>query len=235
MGWPPGAICRHDILVVTVRRFRWNPALLTSVSSISDSIFLLGGVVNVILFCTIRRVIPIGEVAMGLFTGKVFRSQEVSSGETTWCIGSMETGEKERISANLSLVTSDDCFILRQPKFEIVTPPPIALPDKTMIPTAARTAQTIRTCGLDAAARVGPQELPIPRTRSTQRRPLPREPSIRGEDGEGSDRSSSSHRSSIRRLPPIPQSPQPAALLSIVEGRGTPHPPYCSTSTRGGQ
>lgn len=87
----------------------------------SDSIFLLSGVVEVVLFCTIRRVIPVKEVAKEFFTGQIFRTQEESPGDTAWCIGSLETGEKCISDDKLSLPVNDDYSALRQPKFEIVT------------------------------------------------------------------------------------------------------------------
>lgn len=169
---------------------------------------------------------------MRFFTGKAFRSQGASSTDTTWCIGCAENGEKERISADLSLATNDDCFILRQPKFEIVTPPAAVLRDRPVTSTTVQTAQVIPTHGMDAAVRVDLPRTPIQRTRPAQRKPLPREPSALSEDGEGYVRSSSSsYRSSIRRLPPIPQSPRPAALPSVVEEREILPPSYRSVTT----
>lgn len=205
---------------------------LTIVSSTSDCIFLLNGAVNVVLFCTIRRVIPVREVTAALFTGKIFRTQEKSSGGTTWCIGSMETGEK-RISADLSLPTSDDHFILRQPKFEIVTPPPAVLSAHTVPSVTAQTAQPAPTIRAEVIVHADSPKRPIPRTRSTSR-PLPREPSICSDNSEGYDRSSTFSRS-IRRLPPIPRGPRSVALPSVIEKRETSPPPYLPATAHGRQ
>lgn len=206
---------------------RLDPVSLILVSSTSDSIFLLGGVVNVILFCTIRRVIPIKEVATGLLNGKIFQPQEPSSTDSTWCIGSMESGEKH-ISAALSLPADNDYFALRQPKFEIVSPPPAAhSPDRAVTETPAQTSETAPTHKTGLVVHVDPPKPTVPKTRLIPRKPLPAEPSIHSEDGDGSDRFTSfSRQSSFRRLPPIPQGPQPVALPPFVEKRGTPPPPY---------
>ncbi|KAF9653007.1 hypothetical protein BDM02DRAFT_3183333 [Thelephora ganbajun] len=219
--------------IAVLRLCEWTGQPVSfAVMMFCDSIFLLGGVINVVLFCTIRRVIPIKEVAVALFTGKAFRKQEVSSTDTTWCIGSLKADE-ERISTNLSLPTNDDYFILRQPKFEIVTPLPAVLPDKTATPMTAQFIQPVPMFGTEAVVHADPSpRSPIPRTRSISRRPLPVEPSIYSEDSEEYDRSSSfSRQSSIRRLPPIPQGSRPAALPPIVEKRDSPPPSYRSITT----
>ena len=186
------------------------------------------------LFCTIRRVIPVREVAAALFTGKIFRAQEKSSAETTWCIGSMETGEK-RIPADLSLPTSDDYFVLRQPKFEIVTPPPAVLPAYTVPSVTAQITQLTPTFRTEVVVHADSPQPPIPRTRSNSR-PLPREPSICSDGGEGYDRSSSfSRQSLVRRLPPIPRGPQSTTLPSVIEKKETPPPPYLPAIAHGRQ
>ena len=172
----------------------------------SDSIFLLSGVVDVVLFCTIRRVIPVKEVAIALFTGRIFRAQEESHGDTTWCIGSLETGQKCISDSELSLPVNDNDFMLRQPKFENVTPPPAALLDKIVIP-------------------------PPRRARSIPRKPLPREYLIPNEDADGHDHSPIPRQGLARRLPPIPQRPRTPVLPSVVEIRGTPPPPYRPITT----
>jgi hypothetical protein len=217
MGWSPRSIRCHDVLVGIVSISDRSVVSLTFVTSTSDSTFLLNGVVNVVLFCTIRRVIPVKEVAAALFTGKIFRAQEKSSGETTWCIGSMEAGEK-RTSADLSLPTSNDHFVLRQPKFEIITPPPAV--------HCAHTIQPVPVIRTEAVFHADAPQSPVSGATSISR-PLPREPSICSDDGEGCDRSSSfSRQSSIRRLPPVPHGPQSTVLPSVIEKRETPPPPY---------
>ena len=92
---------------------------------------------------------------MALFTDNIFRSREVSPTDTTTrCTGSMEAGEKERAPADLSPPTDDDYFVLRQPKFEIVTPPPwAALPDQVVTSTTAQTARAVPTHSAEAAVR----------------------------------------------------------------------------------
>jgi len=57
---------------------------LTLVSSTSDSIFLLNGAVNVLLFCTIRRVIPVREVATALFAGKINHLRKPPGASVPW-------------------------------------------------------------------------------------------------------------------------------------------------------
>jgi len=219
MDWSPRFVCRHDVLVGNhVNVSGTSVVSLTPFLLTSDSIFLLGGVVNVVLFCTIRRVIPIREVATALFTGKVFRAQEKSSTETTWCIGSLETGEK-RAPTNRSLPTTNDYFVLRQPKFDIVTPPPAVLPDQTPTPVTVKIPQLTPTIRTEDVAHADSPQPPIHRTRPIPRKPLPREPSIYSDDGEGS---SFSRNGSVRRLPPIPRGPRP--LPSVVEKPETPPP-----------
>lgn len=138
----------------------------------------------------------------------------------------METGEK-RISADLSLPTSDDHFILRQPKFEIVTPPPPAVLSVHTVPlVTALTTQLSPSMKAEVIVHADSPQRPIPRTRSTSR-PLPREPSICSDDSEGYDRSpTSSRQSSIRRLPPIPRGRRSVALPSVIEKREISPPPY---------
>ena len=172
---------------------------------------------------------------MALFTGKIFQPQEVSSTDTTtWCIGTMEIGEKDRISADLSLPTNNDYFALRQPKFEIVTPPPVVLSDQIAGSTTVRTGQVVPTDGTNVVVHADFSITPIPRTRSVQRKPLPTEPLIYSGGREEYNRfSSSSHQSSIRRLPPIPRGPRPVTLLSFMEEQETPPPSYRSTRTHG--
>lgn len=198
---------------------------LTLVSSTSDSIFLLNGAVNVVLFCTIRRVIPVREVAAALFTGKIFRTQEKPSAETIWCIDSMETGE-ECISADLSLPTSDDHFVLRQPKFEIVTSPSGVLHAHPVPSLTTQLAPMKRT---EDVVHADSSQRPDPKTGLISR-PLTREPSICSDGGEGHDRSSSFSQSSVRRLPPLPSSPRSAALPSAIKKQETPPPPYLPTT-----
>jgi len=186
------------------------------VSSTSDSIFLLGGVFNVVLFCTIRRVTPIREVATALFTGRVFQKQEKS-------LTDMGTGEK-RISADLS----NDYFALRQPKVEIVAPPPAVLHDNTLTSTTTQAAQLTPAIGTEGVVHANsPQP---PRTRSIPRKPLPREPSIYGEGGEGYDRSPLPRQSLIRRLPSIPRGSRPGPLPSVAEKWESPPPPHRSST-----
>lgn len=132
------------------------------------------------LFCTIRRVIPIRDVATALLAGRVFQKQEKPSTDTTRCAGPMETGEK-RTSAGLP----GDYFALRQPKFEIITPPAV-LPDRILTSMTTQTAQLAPTIRMAGVARAN-----SPRTPRTRGGPLPRESSIYSEDGEGSDRSPS--------------------------------------------
>lgn len=138
----------------------------------------------------------------------------------------MEAGEK-RISADLPLPANIDYFVLRQPEFEIDTPPPPAvLPAHTVPSVTVQTTQLAPTFRAEVVVHADPPQRPIPRTRSISR-PLPREPSICSDDVEGSDRSSSfSRQSSIRRLPSIPRGPRSAALPSVIEKRETPPPPY---------
>jgi len=139
----------------------------------------------------------------------------------------MEVGEK-RISADLPLPVNEDYFVLCQPKFEIVKPPPPAVLFAHTVPSVtvkATPTQLAPTIGAGAVTHAVPPQRPIPRTRSISR-PLPREPSICSDDVEGSDRSSFSRQNSIRRLPSLPRSPRSAALPSVIEKRETPPPPY---------
>ena len=179
-----------------------------------------------VLFCTIRRVIPIREVTTALFTGKVFQPQEKSPTDSTWCIGTLETGE-ECDSTDISLPPDNDYFALRQPKFEIVVPPLTVLPDQAVTLTTTQTTQVAPTHRAEIVVHVNLPRTPIPRTKSIPRKPLPREPSICDEDNEGYDRSSSfSCQKPIRRLPPIPHRSRPVA--------STP-PPYRSAATHSRQ
>jgi len=208
--------------IAVLRMCEWTGHPVSfAVTIFCDSIFLLGGVVNVVLFCTIRKVIPIREVTTALFTGKVFQTQEKSPTDSTWFIGSMETGEK-RFTIDLSPPASNDIFVLRQPKFDIITPPPAVLPDEGAIPTTAQTAHLNATTGRWVMVRANSPEISIAGTRTIPRGSLPRESSIYSKDGGGYDRSSSfSHQSSIRRLPPIPRGPQSTALPPVIETQRT--------------
>ena len=221
VGRSPHFIRSHDVLV----RICWPSPVghrFTHVhaSSTSDSIFLLGGIVNVVLFCTIRRVIPVKEVLVGILTGKAFRKRLDEPPDTTWCIGTMEAGEKN-ITDDVAIVASDDYFALRQPKFEIVNPP-----DQAVAATTPQTAQKVPTPRTNFV----PADLPSVIPRSTK--PLPTAPSIYSED-EGSDHGSSfSRQSSFRRLPPVPQGPRSAPLLPVSERRESPPPPYRPDSSQ---
>jgi len=177
-----------------------------------------------VLFCTIRRVIPVKEVLVGIFTGKAFRKRVDEPQDTTWCIGTMEAGEKD-ITADVAVVASDDYFALRQPKFEIVTPP-----DQAAATTTTRTAQNVPTARTENVVPIDPPNTTIPTRRFAK--PLPTAPSVHSED-EGSDRSSSfSHQSSFRKLPPVPRAPRSAPLLPVTEKRDSPPPPYRPDSSQ---
>lgn len=207
---------------------------LTPISPTSDSIFLLSGVVDVVLFCTIRRVIPVKEVAKALFTGRIFHTKEDSSGDTTWCVGSLETGEKCTSDAPVD----DDYFVLRQPKFEIVAPPPAVLPKKIVMPTTPRQiAQLSLTVSKEVAFHPGPQPPSLRTARSIPRKPLPREYSAHSEDVEshGHGHSSVSRQGSARRLPPIPGGPRTPTFPTVVEKWETSPPPCRPTTTVGRQ
>lgn len=226
---PPRLIPRHDVLVGTAR-FLSNVVWLTLVSPTSDAIFLLGGVVDVVLFCVIRRVIPVKEVAKALFTGQIFRTQENSPTDSTWFIGTMEIME-DGISDDLSLPIDDDHFVFRQPKSEILTlPPPAVLPIKFVTPTASKQmARPPITISTEAVFYLDPRS-PPPKVKLIPRKPSPRE-SVYSGDGKGRDRSSSiSRQGSTRKLPPIPQGPRAAALPSVVQRQETPPPPYRPTT-----
>jgi len=117
---------------------------------------------------------------------------------------------------------SNDIFVLRQPKFDIIIPPPAVLPDEGAIPTTAQTAHLNATTGRWVMVRANSPEISIAGTRTIPRGSLPRESSIYSKDGGGYDRSSSfSHQSSIRRLPPIPRGPQSTALPPVIETQRT--------------
>lgn len=182
-----------------------NPISLTLVSSTSDSVFLMSGMVNVLLFCTIQRVIPIKEVTIGLVTGRIFQRQEKSLTEASWFAGSIEDGEKPE-SITIVPAATEDSFLLRQPKFEIIIPPQAVLPN---------------------------HESP-PRTTSLLR-PSLGEPAIYGDGDERCEPSSFSRDRFIRKLPPIPRVPRPGALPPIAESEESPLAPYCPAATRGGQ
>jgi len=208
---------RHCVDVSGRTSFHLPPLSLTS-----DSIFLLGGVVNVVLFCTIRRVIPVKEVVKGIFTGKVFRKREDEPTDSTWCIGTLEVGEKD----DVSIVASDDYFALRQPKFEIITPPqvavPLPLPDQPVAEPTTQTAPTFPVPRTEDAISMDAPKIPPLRI---HRKPLPIEPSIHDEEGDGSDSHTSfSPQSSLRKLPTVP--PKSAPLRSITENGDSPPPPY---------
>ena len=120
---------------------------------------------------------------------------------------------------------NDDYFILRQPKFEIITPPQAVLPDHAIPPVTVQTTRLTPTIRTEVVVHADSPQYPIPRTRLNLR-PLPREPSTYS-DGEGYGRSSSFSRpSSMRRLPPVPRGPRPTVLPSVVEERGNLPPPY---------
>jgi len=162
------------------------------------------------LFCMIRRVVPVREVATALFTGRIFRMKDEVPEDVTWFIGSMEVGEK-RLSVGHSLPADNDYFALRQPKFEIVNPPPTTVRIETEI----------------VHVHSDPSQGPILRDGTIARDPLPSEPPIYGKDGGGRDRSFSlSPIDSTRRFPPIPRPPQPAVLPTVNERWETPPPPY---------
>jgi hypothetical protein len=206
------------------------------VFSVHIWIFLLSGVVDVVPFCTIRRVLPVKEVARTLFTGRI-RAQVKSPGDTTWYIGSLEAGEKSVSDSDLSLPVNDDYFVLRLSKFEIVTPPPVVLPNKiVVIPSApwnvARLSFRVST---EVVVRSGPWSPPPRRTRSIPWGPLPHEYPIHDEDAEGHGHSPIPHQGPARRLPPIPQGPQTPILSSVVEKRETPPPPCRPITTLGRQ
>jgi len=192
--------------IAVLRMCEWagHPASFT-VTIFCDSVFLMSGMVNVLLFCTIRRVIPIKEVTIGLVTGRIFRQKEKPQTEATWFAGSIEDGEKPE-SVSIVPAATEDAFLLRQPKFEIIIPPQAVLPN---------------------------HESP-PRTTSFSR-PSPEEPSIYGDGDERHDPSSFSRDRFIRKLPPVPRVPRPGALPSIAEGGESPLAPYCPATTRGGQ
>jgi len=205
------------------RRFCAHPqsglVSLTPTLSTSDSIFLLGGFVNVVLFCTIRRVIPVKEVLAGIFTGKVFRKRVDEPQDTTWCIGTMEAGEKD-ITSDIAVVANDDYFALRQPKFEIVAPP-----DQPVAVTTTQTAQKVLTLRTEGVVPTDPPAVAFRVSRLTK--PLPTAPSVQSEDSEGSRHDTSfSRQSSFRKLPPVPQGPRSAPLLPVSERRESPPPPY---------
>ena len=213
MGWSPGFVCCHDFLVSTICSVFSD---ITLISSISDSIFLMSGVVNVALFCTIRRVLPIKEVAIGLLTGRIIRQKAKPQAEATWFIGSVEDGEKLKPVEIVPAATTD-AFLLRQPKFEIIVPPQAVLPNHVVPQVAERTTRqvpvtktevTIKT-EVIAHADSPPKITPPPR-------PLPRKPPVHDDDGGGRDPSSFSHGSLIRKLPPVPRS---GTLPSIVENQ----------------
>lgn len=195
------------------------------VMMLCDSIFLLAGVVDVVLFCTIRRVIPVKQVTKALFTGRIFQKQENAVGDETWFIGTLETGEKG-VSRNLSVPTTDDYFVLRQPKFEIVTPPPAVLREKKALSVALRPSLTVNT---SVFVHADPQP-PLPKLKTIPRKPLP---SIYSEDDKtlGRTPSTVSRQGSIRRLPPIPQGLKTATLPSVSEKWESAPPPYCPTPT----
>lgn len=205
------------------------------VMMLCDSIFLLSGVVDVVLFCTIRRVIPVKEVAKALFTGQVFRARESSPTDLTWFIGSLEAGEKCP-SDDPSLQADDDIFILRQPKFEIVAPPQAVHSGKTVMSMAQR--QTMRlplAINTEVVSHTDPQP-PRPKTRTVSRKLLPREHSIHSDDGKDQDRPSPIPRQgSIRKLPPIPQGYRATTLPPVSENQGNPPPHYRPTMTNNDQ
>ena len=170
------------------------------------------------LFCSIRRVIPVREVLLGILTGKAFRKRVDEPQDTTWCIGTMEAAEKD-IMPDVALAPNDDYFALRQPKFEIVAPP-----DQPVAAVTAQTAQKVPTPRTEDVVPTDPLRIAVPTSRSAK--PLPTAPSVYGES-EGSDHSSSfSRQSSFRKLPPVPQGPRSAPLLPVSERRESPPPPY---------
>ncbi|KAF9792980.1 hypothetical protein BJ322DRAFT_91315 [Thelephora terrestris] len=205
------------IAVLRLCEFTGRPVSLP-VMMLCDSIFLLGGVVDVVLFCTIRRVIPVKEVAKALFTGQIFRTGENPPTDSTWFIGTLEAGGND-IADDLSLPVDDNYFVLRQPKFEIVTlPPPAVLSNGPVMPRASKqTARLSLTVNTEAVVHTDTRS-PLPRTRSIPRKPLPRDVY---------DRSPSVFRQgSTRKLPPVPQGPRAPTLPSVIERRETPPPPY---------
>lgn len=205
------------------------------VMMLCDSIFLLAGVVDVVLFCTIRRVIPVKEVAKALFTGQVFRARESSPTDSTWFIGSLEAGEKCPPD-DPAFQADDDVFILRQPKFEIVAPPQAIYSRGAVISMAQRqTARLSLTINTRPVAHTDPQA-PPPKIRMVSRKPLQREPPTYGEDGKVQDYPSPiSRQSSIRKLPPIPQDSGATTLSSVSENRGDLPLPYHPTMTHDNQ
>jgi hypothetical protein len=194
---------------------------LIFISPASDSIFLLSGVVDVVLFCTIPRVIPVKEFAKALFTGQIFRTHQKSPGDTTWCIGTLESGERCISDHELSIPANDDHFVLRQPKFEIVTPPPVLLPNEVVLPTALR--QTARlSLAVSGEIVVHPVlRSPPPRTTgSIPRKPLPREYHIHSEDAESNGHSPAPCQGSTRRTPSISQGPRTPTLPLLLKNGG---------------
>jgi len=168
-----------------------------------------------LLFCTIRRVIPVKEVMVGILTGKVFRKRVDDPSDSTWCIGTMETGEKGTIPDDPTLI-EDDYFSHRQPRFEIVTPPQ----------TTCRGAQTVPMPKTEADSPIDSPDT-IPKTRTTPGKPLPSGPSVYDDDGEWSGRGASfSYQNSLKDLPPVLQGPKSAPLPPVTEDRVLPPPQY---------
>ena len=195
----------------------------------SDSIFLLAGIVDVVLFCTIRRVIPIREVVKALFTGQVFRTREESPTETTWNVGSLESGKKCTSDGAL-LPANDGLFVFRQTKFDIINPSPALLPDRVARPMISH--QTVRLSFpiSTEVVHTNPPS-PLPKARSIPRKPVPNESLIYSEEGESHDRTpSSSRQDSIRKPPPVLQGPRTVVLSPGLENRGTPLPHHPTTS-----
>jgi len=198
----------------------------TPTLSTSDSIFLLNGFVNVVLFCTIRKVIPVKEVLIGVLTGKAFQKRVDEPEDPTWCIGTMEAGGKHD-TLDIAIAADDDYFALRQPKFEIVAPPdqPVAVP-------TTQTAQNVLAPRTENVAPTDPPIITVPVPRSRLNKPLPTPPSVYSED-EGSDQGTSiSRQSSFRKLPPVPKGPRSAPLLHVFGERESPPPPYWPSSSQ---
>ena len=174
------------------------------------------------LFCTIRRVIPVRRVLVGLFTGKAFQKREAEPTDSTWCIGTLESGEKD-VSTDVALLANDDYFALRQPEFEIVNPLSATPPDQAVATTAIQTAQTVAIPRSEDVVRTEFPKPTFPKSRLSPRKPLPIEPSMLSED-EGPDlRTSFARQSSCRRLPPIPLT---APLPIFLNRRESPPPPH---------
>lgn len=194
---------------------------LISFHWISDSIFLLAGVVDVVLFCTIRRVVPVKEVAKALFTGRVFRQHADS--DTSWCVGSLEIKEDDVPDDLESFQTNDSHLASHQLKFVVVAPP-ITLPSSVVVP-ATESWQTARRSLIVDTVHIDPRS-PLLRAKSIPRKPLPRELSIYDEYGASRDCHSPIPE---KEYPPIPQGYQTGTLTSVAETREHLPPAYCQT------